>query len=183
MNFTPLPIDGAWEITLERRGDARGWFARGYCDAEFAANGLNTAWVQCNQSFSAAPGTLRGLHFQRPPHAEIKLVRALRGRVLDVMLDLRAGSRTLGRHVAVTLDAERMNAVYIPAGCAHGFQTLTDDCELLYAHSAAYAPEAEGGVDACDPALGIEWPLPVAARSPRDAGLPPLDAVDPMLIR
>lgn len=180
MIFKPLSLDGAFEILLEPRGDARGSFARTFCAKEFAAQGLNTSWVQMNMSVSADAGTLRGLHFQRPPHGEIKLVRAQRGRVWDVLLDLRAGSASFGQHIALILDSETRNAVYIPKGVAHGFQSLTDDCELHYLHSEFYAPEAEDGVQALDASLGIAWPLPVTVRSERDQGLLPLNVITPL---
>lgn len=180
MIFRDLAIPGAFEVLPETRGDARGSFERIFCADEFGARGLATIWVQMNLSVTRGAGTLRGMHFQRPPHAEVKLIRAIRGRVHDVIVDLRAGAPTFGRHVAVVLDADLRNAVYVPAGFAHGFQSLTDDAEMIYAHSAAYAPGAEGGVQALDPALGIDWPLPVAQRSPRDEGLPGLREVQPL---
>ncbi len=179
MIFTPLPLPGAWEIGLEPRSDARGLFARIFCEREFAANGLVTHWVQMNVSLSRERGTLRGMHFQRAPAAEVKLVRCLRGRAFDVIVDLRPGSANFGRHCAVTLDPDRRNAVYVPEGFAHGFQTLEPDTELQYFHSAAYAPEHEGGVNALDPALGIDWPLPPVNLSGRDRALPPLNRTDP----
>ena len=180
MIFSPLPLEGAFEIGIEARGDARGLFARIFCEDEFAYHGLNTRWVQMNISVSAQAGTLRGLHFQRPPYSEVKLVRALRGRVFDVIVDLRANSPSFGRHTVVTLDADQRNAIYIPQGFAHGFQTLSDDCELQYFHSATYAPEAESGIQALDPALYINWPLPVSVRSDRDERLAQLQETDPL---
>lgn len=180
MIFRELDLPGAFEVLPEPRGDARGSFARIFCAEEFAAHGLNTTWVQMNLSVTRDAGTMRGLHFQRAPNAEAKLIRAIRGRVHDVLLDLRQGSAGFGKHVAVVLDAEQRNAVYVPQGFAHGFQTLTDDVEMTYAHSAFYAPQAEGGIQALDPALGIEWPLPVTQRSPRDEALPNLAEVQPL---
>lgn len=180
MIFTPLPLSGAFEVTVEPRGDSRGMFARVFCEAEFSAQRLNTAWPQMNVSVSARAGTVRGLHFQRPPHAEVKLVRALRGRVEDVLLDLRADSPSFGRHVRLTLDAETRNAAYVPEGFAHGFQALMDGCEVQYLCSAPYTPDAEGGVQALDPDLGIAWPLPATVRSARDERLPPLKEVAPL---
>lgn len=174
MIFTALPLSGAYEITLEKRGDARGFFARTFCAGEFGDLGLNTKWVQMNMSHSAEKATLRGLHFQRDPAAEVKLVRCTRGMALDVIVDLRAGSPSYGRHCAVTLDAEVGNAIYIPKGFAHGFQTLAEDTDLSYCHSAAYAPDLEGGVNPMDPDLGIHWPLPAANMSDRDQALPML---------
>lgn len=180
MIFVPLKLPGAFEIAIEPRGDSRGLFARIFCEEEFRAAGLHTRWMQMNLSFSREAGTVRGLHFQRAPAAEVKLVRCLRGRVFDVMVDLRRGSPSYGQHCSLTLDAEARNAAYIPEGFAHGFQTLEPDCELQYFHSAPYAPRHEGGVNACDPALGIEWPLSVTSRSDRDLALLRLHEVDPL---
>ncbi len=177
MIFRDLALPGTFEVLPETRGDARGSFERIFCADEFGSRGLATHWVQMNLSVTRGAGTLRGMHFQRPPHAEVKLIRAIRGRVHDVIVDLRAGSPTFGRHVAVVLDADLRNAVYVPEGFAHGFQSLTDEVEMIYAHSAAYAPDAEGGLQALDPALGIDWPRPVTQRSPRDEGLPGLGEV------
>ncbi|MBO9449470.1 dTDP-4-dehydrorhamnose 3,5-epimerase [Tropicibacter sp. R16_0] len=174
MKFEPLPLKGAYEIHLERREDERGFFARMYCDDEFAAQGLNTNWVQMNVSLSREVGTLRGMHFQREPAAEVKLVRCLRGQAFDVIVDLRAGSDTYGQHCHVLLDQDALNAIYVPKGFAHGFQTLSDDTELQYCHSTAYAPGHEGGVNPLDPDLGIAWPRPVTVLSDRDQNLPPL---------
>ena len=179
MIFTELNIKGAFEVTLERRGDARGFFARTYCTQEFENHGLNTFWAQMNVSYSQTRGTLRGMHFQRVPALEVKMVRCISGRVLDVFVDIRRGSKTFGQHCAVTLDADHKNAVYIPAGCAHGFQTLNDDVELEYCHSHPYAPKFEGGINPQDPMLGIKWPLPVSVISTRDTALPQLSDCDP----
>lgn len=178
MIFRPLPLPGAFEIEIAPHEDARGLFARIFCEKEFSARGLTTRWVQMNVSLSRAAGTLRGMHFQRPPAAEVKLVRCLRGRALDVIVDLRRDSPGFGRHCALTLDPERRNAIYIPEGFAHGFQTLAPDTELMYFHSAAYAPEHEGGVNALDPALGIDWPLAPVNLSARDRALPPLNRTE-----
>lgn len=180
MIFTPLDLPGAWEIGLERRGDDRGFFARIFCTEEFAAHGLNTTWAQMNISVSREVGTLRGMHFQRPPAAEVKLVRCLHGRAHDVIVDLRAGSDTYGQHLNVVLDAGERNAVYVPAGFAHGFQTLLPDTELQYFHSVPYAPDHEGGVNALDPDLRIDWPLEPVNRSERDLSLPGLAACAPL---
>lgn len=180
MIFDPLPLDGAYEINLERREDARGFFARIFCEQEFAAQGLNTAWVQMNVSMSRQAGTLRGMHFQRPPAAEVKLIRCLRGLALDVIVDCRAGSDSYGQFCSVTLDPERRNAIYVPEGFAHGFQTLAPDTELQYFHSAAYAPAQEGGINPFDPDLNIDWPLPPVNLSDRDRALPALKECDPL---
>lgn len=180
MIFRELDLPGAFEVLPEPREDARGCFARIFCAEEFGASDLATTWVQMNLSVTRGAGALRGLHFQRAPHAEVKLIRAVRGRVYDVIVDLRNGSPSFGRHASVLLDADLRNAIYVPEGLAHGFQTLTDEAEMIYAHSAAYAPGFEGGVQALDPALGIDWPLPVTQRSPRDEGLPALSEVAPL---
>ena len=180
MIFAPLPLEGAFEIALERRADTRGFFARIYCDDEFAGAGLNTHWVQMNLSLTAEAGTLRGMHFQRPPAGEVKLVRAAKGRAHDVIVDLRAGSATYGRHAVVVLDAETRNAVYIPEGFAHGFQALLPETELIYAHSRTYAPGHEGGIHPLDPGLAIDWPLPPRHLSARDDALPALKELAPL---
>lgn len=180
MKFREMPLPGAYEIILDKHVDERGFFARIYCDEEFAAQGLNTQWAQMNVSFNADEGTLRGLHFQREPAAEIKLVRCLGGRVLDVILDLRAGSESYGRHCTVTLDATLGNAIYIPTGFAHGFQTLTPNATLQYAHSTPYRPGYEGGINALDPDLGLEWPLPPVNMSGRDLALDSVTECDPL---
>lgn len=169
------PIDGLWHLRPRPIGDARGSFARLYCAAEFAALGLTQPLAQINLSETRVRGTVRGLHYQRAPHAEHKLVRCLAGRVLDVVVDLRAGSPTLLQWHAAELDARRGDALLIPPGCAHGFQALEDDCRMLYLHSAAHAPAAEGGVRFDEPRLRpepIAWPLPVAELSPRDLAQP-----------
>jgi len=180
MKFRELSLSGAWEINIERREDARGFFARSYCDREFSDHGLNTTWVQMNVSFSLIKGTLRGLHFQRDTAAEVKLVRCSRGRVFDVIVDLRSGSPTFGQHCSVVLDSELRNSIYIPVGFAHGFQTLSDGCELQYSHSSAYQIGHEGGVNALDPTLDIAWPLPPTVMSDRDRDLVPLTECKPL---
>lgn len=158
MIFTPLELEGAFLVDLEPHPDERGFFARAWCREEFEAHGLNNALVQCNLSFNHLRGTLRGMHYQRAPHAEAKLVRCTRGAILDVIVDLRPGSPTHARWLGVELTEENRSALYVPEGFAHGYQTLTDGTETLYQVSAAYAPGAEGGVRWDDPAFGIEWP-------------------------
>ncbi|TCP59805.1 dTDP-4-dehydrorhamnose 3,5-epimerase [Rhodovulum bhavnagarense] len=180
MIFTPLPLEGAWKVTLDQREDSRGFFARVFCAREFGAHDLNTEWVQVNASFSRAEGTLRGLHFQRPPMAEVKLVRCVSGAIYDVIVDLRAGSPTYGQWTGLELSAQNGAMIYIPRGFAHGFQTLRPDTELLYFHSQYYSPAHEGGLHHADPALGINWPRPVADLSPRDAGFAGLETLDPI---
>lgn len=180
MIFTELPLQGAFRVELDRRSDDRGFFARLFCATEFADHGLNTIWVQANDSFSAAAGTLRGLHFQRPPMAEAKLVRCLKGAIFDVIVDLRAGSPTHGQWTSLELDGENRDMVYIPPGFAHGFQTLRPDTELLYFHSQFYSPAHEGGLAHDDPALAIPWPRPPVGVSGRDAAFLPLAALEPL---
>lgn len=182
MRFTELPLAGAYRVELEPRGDARGFFARLFCADEFAAHGLATAWVQCNTSFTAEQGTLRGLHFQRPPMAETKLLRCIRGAIFDVIVDLRAGSPTFGRWHGERLDDQNRRMICVPEGFAHGFQTLTPDVEMLYFHSAPYSAGHEGGVRWDDGTVAVDWPLAVAEMSARDAAFPTLDELEPIRI-
>ena len=168
MIFTELALAGAWLIEPEPRGDERGFLARTYDEAEFAKRGLCTHWVQQSTVFSPRAGTLRGMHFQRPPHEEIKLIRCTAGAVYDVIIDLRPDSPTYLRWAATELSAANRRSLYVPAGFAHGAQTLADDTELFYQMSAAYHPEAAAGVRWNDGALGIAWALPEAILSERD---------------
>lgn len=174
-----LPLAGLARVRRQPMGDARGFFSRLFCAEELAAAGWHKAVAQINHAYTAQRGTVRGLHYQRPPHTEMKLVSCLRGRVFDVAVDLRRGSATFGRWHAEELSAEDGTALMLPEGFAHGFQTLTDDVELMYCHSAAHAPAAEAGVSPLDAQLGIAWPLPVVLLSARDQSLPCLDAVLP----
>lgn len=180
MIFNPLPLNGAFEVLLQPREDARGFFSRFFCEEEFSGQGLNTHWAQMNLSLTRGLGSLRGLHFQRGDAADIKLVRCLRGRVFDVIVDLREGSSGFGQYIGVELDAERRNAIYIPKGFAHGFQTLAEEAELQYFHSHPYAPDHEGGVNLMDSDLAIKWPLPQAKMSERDKTLPALTEISPL---
>lgn len=172
MLFKPLPLAGAFLIDLERREDDRGFFARFYCENEFAAHGLETRWVQMNTSLSRQTGTIRGLHLQKPPKAEAKVVRCLRGAIWDVIVDLREGSPTFAKWYATELNEDNRSMLYIPKGCAHGFQTLQQNSELLYLHSEFYSPEYEGGLKFDDPDIAISWPLHVTELSARDQNLP-----------
>lgn len=177
MNLMPTPIDGLFVAHSNRIGDERGSFMRLYCADTFGAADIkNHAPVQINHSVTRQTGTLRGLHFQQAPALEAKIVRCLRGRVFDVAVDLRKGSKTFLQHHAIELSADNHKAFVIPPGCAHGFQTLEDDCELIYLHSAAYNPAHEAGVRYDDAQLNIRWPRPVALLSDRDAGFAPLPA-------
>jgi dTDP-4-dehydrorhamnose 3,5-epimerase len=159
MRFLPTKLAGAFVIEPEPREDERGVFARTYCRDEFTARDLNTNWVQCNVSFNRLRGTLRGMHWQAKPHAEVKLVRCIRGAAFDVIADLRPDSPTHRQWVGVELTADNRRAVYIPAGFAHGFQTLTDGTEMFYQMSEFYYPDLARGARWDDPALGIEWPV------------------------
>jgi dTDP-4-dehydrorhamnose 3,5-epimerase len=172
MRFTETPIDGAWLIDVEPRGDDRGFFARAWCQNEFDAHGLTTGFVQCNLASSRWRGTLRGLHYQAEPHGEVKLARCIRGAIFDAIVDLRPGSSTYLRWFGAELSAENHRSLYVPAGCAHGYQALTDDCEVLYPVSAFYAPESERGVRWNDPAFGIEWPIEADHMSAKDRSWP-----------
>jgi len=180
MIFSPLALEGAYRVDLEKRGDHRGFFARLFCMNEFAEYGLERRWVQMNTSMSRRTGTVRGLHFQRPPKAEVKLVRCLKGAIFDVIVDIRHGSPTYGQHLAVELNDDNRSMLYVPRGFAHGFQTLAPDTELLYLHSEVYSPELEGGLHHADPRLGIAWPLAVTDLSPSDTGHSLLKDLEPI---
>jgi dTDP-4-dehydrorhamnose 3,5-epimerase len=158
VTFTETEVAGAFVIDLETRSDERGFFARTFCRREFEEHGLNPEIAQSNLSLSASAGTLRGMHLQLPPHEEAKLVRCTSGALYDVALDLRPESPSYLRWVGVELTAENRRMLYVPEGCAHGFQTLLPDTEAFYQVSAAYAPEAERGFRWDDVAFGIEWP-------------------------
>lgn len=159
MIFTPTGLAGAFVVEIEPRGDDRGFFARAFCRREFEKNGLQADFVQANTAFSKERGTLRGMHFQRPPHAEAKFLRCVRGAVFDVMIDLRPESPTRKKWFGVELTAENRKMVFVPEGFAHGYLTTAADTEVFYLVSAYYAPEAESGVRWDDPAFAIEWPL------------------------
>lgn len=176
MRFAATKLAGAFVIDLERHEDDRGFFARAWCQREFGARGLNPRLVQCNISYNTKKGTLRGMHFQAPPHEEAKLVRCTRGAIHDVILDLRPHSPTFKEHVAVVLSAENRTMIYVPEGVAHGFQTLDDHTEVFYQMSEFYVPGAERGVRWDDPAFSIAWPPADRLMSERDRGYP--DFVD-----
>lgn len=172
MRFLPVDIHEACLIELEPVGDARGSFARNFCAREFAEHGLASEFPQHSISRNGRKGTLRGMHFQTAPHEEAKLVWCTRGAIFDVCLDLRPGSPTFKKWAGFDLSADNARQLYIPKGCAHGFQTLTDDTEIFYRISQYYAPEASAGVRFDDPAFAIKWPLPVTEMSDRDRNLP-----------
>jgi dTDP-4-dehydrorhamnose 3,5-epimerase len=172
MRFIETDLPGAWVIELEERADSRGFFARTFCAREFAEHGLTTRISQSNLSFNHRQGTLRGLHYQAEPAPEAKLVRCVAGAIVDVIVDMRPGSATYLRHVAVELSAANRRALYIPELFATGYQTLADDTEVSYQVSEFYTPEAARGLRHDDPAIGIRWPLPVTEISPKDAAWP-----------
>ena len=164
------PLAGLFLVQRQHVGDPRGFLARMFCADELRAAGWSKPIAQINHTFTAHRGAVRGLHFQHPPHSEMKLVSCLHGAVWDVAVDLREGSPTFLQWHAATLSADNGCALLIPEGFAHGFQALSDDVDMLYCHSAAYTPGAEDGLNACDARLAIDWPLPIGDISPRDAG-------------
>ncbi len=172
MIFHPTDIAGCVVVAPERHADMRGHFARTWDGEAFAKPGLNPAIAQCSVSFNERRGTLRGMHFQRAPHAEAKLVRCTRGAIYDVCLDLRPDSPTFHQWHGETLTADNGVALYVPEGCAHGFLTLADATEVFYMISVPYVPEAADGVRYDDPAFGIAWPEPVRVIHERDAAYP-----------
>lgn len=172
MKFHTTPLHGARLIELEKRGDDRGFFARVFCEREFADAGLPTPVVQINNSLSSKAGTLRGLHYQLAPNAEIKVVRCIRGALYDAILDLRPDSPTYGKWFGAELTAENRLMMYVPRGFAHAILTLTDDTEALYLVSSGYSPSDERGVRFDDPRFGIEWPIAPVEISAKDAAWP-----------
>ncbi|WP_291202610.1 dTDP-4-dehydrorhamnose 3,5-epimerase [Hyphomonas sp.] len=172
MKFHKTTLKDAMLIDLERRGDDRGFFARTFCVDEFSANGLPTEFVQQNTSYSANKGTLRGMHFQRAPYAEDKLVRCLRGAIVDIILDLRPDSPTFKKWEAFELNDENKRQLLVPKGFAHGFQSLSDHVEVTYLVSSRYNGAAEGGVRWNDPAFSINWPLAPTDMSDKDRNWP-----------
>lgn len=175
ITFSELPIPGAYLIQPLLRGDERGFFARAFCQNEFQRAGLDHSFVQMNLSHSRSAGTLRGLHYQLPPAAETKLVTCVRGRVYDVILDLRPRSSDFGRWCAVTLSPDTGAAAYVPRGCAHALFTLDDDTEVLYLVTEPYTPELERGVRYNDERFALAWPFPPRVISPRDLRHPDFD--------
>ncbi|MDK2746732.1 MAG: dTDP-4-dehydrorhamnose 3,5-epimerase [Brevundimonas sp.] len=167
-------------IRPRRFGDARGWFMETYSETSALAAGVDVRFVQDNQSFSATKGTIRGLHFQRPPRAQAKLVRCVRGSIMDYAVDVRRGSPTYGKYVAAELTAEGGEQLFVPVGFAHGFVTLEPDVEIAYKVSDLYAPDCDGGIVWNDPTIGIDWPLPAsgAVLSDKDKALPTLVEFD-----
>lgn len=172
MIFSETKLQGAFIIDLEQKADHRGFFARTFCIQEFTDHDLTPTVVQCNLSFNYKRGTLRGMHYQVAPAMEAKLVRCVQGGIYDVIIDLRPDSPTYLQHIGVELTAENRRALYVPERFAHGYQTLTDGAEVIYQVSEFYTPECEGGLRYSDPALGIEWPLPVTEISQKDSSWP-----------
>lgn len=174
MRFSESPIAGAWVIDPTPHADARGRFMRAWCSNEFAAHGLTFVPLQANMGASRVAGTLRGLHYQVAPHEEAKLVRCTRGRVFDLLVDLRPGSATFGRWFGTELSEENGRMLYVPPMCAHGYQTFEADSEIYYLTSAIYAPESVRGLRYDDPTVAIDWPLPPQAVSDQDLRWPVL---------
>lgn len=178
MIFTETALPGAFVLDLERREDERGYFARAFCRHELADHGLKPVIAQANVAFNRIAGTLRGMHFQFPPKPETKIVRATRGAILDIIVDLRPESTTFLQSVSVELSEDNGRALYVPERFAHGYQTLADRTETSYYVGEFYAPETEGGLAYDDPRLGLEWPLPVAVISEKDTQWKPFGEVE-----
>ncbi len=172
MKYIETPLEGAWLIELEKRGDDRGFFARVFCQKEFEGHGLASTFVQVNNSLSGPKGTLRGMHYQLAPRAETKLVRCIQGAFWDVILDLRPDSHTFGQWYGAELTASNRRMMYVPKGFAHGFITLTDDAESFYLVDEFYSPEHERGVRWNDPKFSIEWPIEPRIISDKDRNHP-----------
>lgn len=174
-DFIKTRLTGLYEIRRKPIADNRGFFTRFFCAEEFKEVGLDRTLAQLNHTLTKEKGAIRGIHFQYPPHTETKIVSCMKGEVLDIAVDLRRNSPTFLKWHSVILSASQQNALYIPDGFAHGFQTLTENCELLYMHTQFFTPGAEGALNAFDPSLGIEWPLPVTNMSERDKNHPLID--------
>ena len=183
MIFTETELGGAFIIDLERREDDRGFFARAFCQREFAEHGIEPRIAQVNVAHNRRRGTLRGMHFQYPPAAETKLVRCTRGAILDVVVDVRPESPTYLQHVAVELSADNQRSLFVPRRCAHGYQVSPTTAEMVYMAGEFYSPELESGLRFDDPRIGIAWPLPVEETSPKDAAWPLLAEVEPRVRR
>jgi len=172
MKFTQTKLLGAYIIELEKREDPRGFFARTFCAREFEHIGLETSIVQANMSLTQKKGTIRGMHFQKAPHEETKLVRCTKGAIFDVIVDIRKDSPTYKQWFGLELTASNHTMLYVPRGFAHGFVTLEDDCEVSYEVSAFYEPGFEGGIRYNDPTIGIVWPTEITNVSDKDAAIP-----------
>src|SRR3954470_3486160 len=183
MIFTETRLKGAFLVDIERREDSRGFFARVFCQKEFEERGLKPVIAQANIAFNNCRGTVRGMHFQYPPAAETKFVRATRGSILDIIVDLRPESPTYLQHVAVELTADNHRALYVPGRSGHAYQGPEDGTETSYQVGEFYAPGTEGGLHYADPRLGLSWPLPVGEISPKDAAWKKLEEIEPELKR
>lgn len=178
IGFVQTPLAGAALLDIEPKLDARGFFARTYCEQEFGAAGISAPISQCSISYNIAKHTLRGLHFQKPPYAEEKIVRCTSGSIFDVIVDIRPGSPTVGKWFGVELSSQSRRAIFIPKGFAHGFLTLSEHVEVLYMMSVPFVAEAAAGIRWNDPQLGIGWPAVPAVISERDASYPLLPGVE-----
>jgi len=183
MRFVETRLQGAFILELERRDDDRGFFARSFCQRELAEYGLNPVIAQANVIYSKRKGTLRGMHFQYPPHADSKLVTATRGAILDIIVDLRPESPTYLQHVDVELTSDNRRSLYVPERFAHGCQSLQDDTQITYLAGAYYDPQSVGGLPHNDPKLGLAWPLPVTDLSAPDLAWKPLAEIESELKR
>lgn len=168
MKFIETKLKGAFIVNAERKQDHRGFFARTFCAREFSTYNINSTVAQCNLSFNYKKGTLRGMHYQIPPATETKFIRCTKGAIYDVIVDMRPESSTYLQHIGVELTAENHRALYVPGMFAHGYQTLTDDTEVIYQVSEFYTPNTERGLRYDDPSLGLDWPLPVSEISEKD---------------
>jgi dTDP-4-dehydrorhamnose 3,5-epimerase len=175
MKFTETKLKGAYIVDITPRTDDRGFFARTFCAKEFAENGLNTNIVNTNHSMSIGRGLIRGMHFQRPPFAEAKLIKCIRGAIFDVIIDIREGSPTFLQWFGIELNADNRAMLYIPEGFAHGFQSLTDETEILYQVTNFYHKECEGGIHHKEPMVDVAWKLPVGLVSEKDNNLAFID--------
>jgi dTDP-4-dehydrorhamnose 3,5-epimerase len=181
MKYTETPLLGSYLIDLEPRTDERGFFARYFCEQEFLAQGLNTSWVQINNSLSVEAGTLRGLHFQKPPHSEVKMVRCLQGAIWDVIVDLRAGSMTFGKWFGAELTAQNRTMMYVPKGFAHGFISLQPNSEILYLVSEFYSQTEEEALFWNDKEVDIAWPVQPLQISAKDGAAKSISNISPIV--
>ncbi len=181
MKLIKLKLDGAYSIELDKKEDSRGFFARIWCREEFSLFNINTKIAQINNSMNKKKGTLRGLHFQRPPKAEAKIVRCISGAIWDVIVDLRKNSPTFGKWYGKELNSNNKSMMYVPEGFAHGFQTLINNTEILYIHTESYSKDHEGGILFSDENIGIEWPLQVSEISEKDKSHPKLNKIRPII--
>jgi dTDP-4-dehydrorhamnose 3,5-epimerase len=181
MTFGATVLPGVYVVNLQKLEDERGFFARSWCQNEFEAQGLSSKTVQCNISFNKIRGTLRGLHYQRRPHTEAKMVRCTQGAIYDVVIDIRSSSPTFKQWIAVELTSDNHRMLYIPEGLAHGFQTLTDNAEVFYQMSEFHSSESARGFRYDDTAFAVTWPLPVSKISPQDLAWPRFESIPPSI--